>query len=350
MLCVAFFVVSHWATSPTHAEAVRIEQGVLYRSISLDDTLQRDSRRVLLTGAQTAQYLVGGRTALIGGYAFTLPATVYVEGDMLWIPTKDQNLEAGWEPEIRDGPTKTFFEIPVTSERSWFLGEEYRLPRNYRIWVDAGHGGEDQGASANGLVEKDVVLDVARWMANTLEQHPQIETRQTRTKDKYFTLDQRTEMAEKWQADWFVSLHANSAQREGASGIEIFVVGELNDQRVAERLEKYGELDLGGADDTVSLILADLSQNASSQLSFNVANSLHTEIQPIWGGEYRGVKAAPFYVLRNATMPSILFEIGFLTNGEEARKLASPATRASYGRALGQKLAKALATANNGDL
>ncbi|ADL13313.1 N-acetylmuramoyl-L-alanine amidase family protein [Acetohalobium arabaticum] len=155
------------------------------------------------------------------------------------------------------------------------------------IVIDAGHGGADPGAiGAGGTMEKDVNLDVAKKLASLLKEAG-AKIRMTRKEDKYVTLWDRANEANELNCDIFVSIHANAHQKKKASGSETYVYPG-----------SYGD----------NLVLAK-----------KVQGSLHEKL----GTPDRGVRFDKFYVLENTTMPSILVEIGFLTNSHEERLLAS---------------------------
>jgi len=194
------------------------------------------------------------------------------------------------------------------------------------VVIDPGHGGGDPGAvGVNGLREKDVTLRFARKLEKTLERSG-IQVHLTRTGDYFVSLRDRYRVAERQGADLFVSLHANASKSRNARGAEVFflTLGRATDtesRRVAE-LENASDL-VGGAppeseDDLVS-ILADLQMKNTLARSSLVAASVLETLGERELTRTRSVKQARFMVLRSARVPSILVEIGFITNSKDAQ-------------------------------
>ncbi len=192
-----------------------------------------------------------------------------------------------------------------------------------RVVIDPGHGGHDPGAvAANGLKEKDVVLELCLKLAQRIKKDLGLDVIMTRSTDVFLPLEERTAIANKVNADLFISVHANAALNKAASGIETYYLNLAKTDkaaRVAARenntsLEKVGQL---------QTILFDLMANAkineSARLAEDVQKSLCGRISRIHPSVRNlGVKQGPFYVLLGATMPSILVETGFISNVREA--------------------------------
>ncbi|MBT3876315.1 MAG: hypothetical protein HOF68_09740 [Nitrospina sp.] len=199
------------------------------------------------------------------------------------------------------------------------------------IVVDAGHGGKDQGAkSASGTHEKDVNLTISRHVKTILVNRFKYRVVMTRKNDKFIPLKERSEIANNRNADLFVSIHANAAKRKSAHGIETYFLGTSNNDRaLATAARENGELVHSVKDDQVQEILASLITttkiNDSSRLAGTVQENLFQSSRKKFRGlKNLGVKEGPFYVLHGADMPSILVEVGFLTNQKEARMLTKP--------------------------
>ncbi|MFN2745405.1 MULTISPECIES: N-acetylmuramoyl-L-alanine amidase family protein [Bacillus] len=154
------------------------------------------------------------------------------------------------------------------------------------VYVDAGHGGEDSGAVGNGLLEKDVNLDVSKLLNEKLQDEG-ADTVMTRTDDTFLTLDDRVAKADADGSDLFISIHANSAVPE-ASGTETYFDSTY---QAAE------------------------SERLASEIQERLPGALETAD--------RGVKESPFYVIKHSKMPSALVELGFITNESDADKLIS---------------------------
>ena len=199
------------------------------------------------------------------------------------------------------------------------------------IVVDAGHGGKDHGAkSKRGIHEKDINLTIARHVKTILVNRFKYRVVMTRKDDTFIPLKERSEIANNRNAELFVSIHANAAKRKSAHGIETYFLGTTNNDRaLATAARENGELVHSVKDDQVQQILASLITttkiNDSSRLAGTVQDNLFRSSRK----KFRelkdlGVKEGPFYVLHGADMPSILVEVGFLTNRKEARMLAKP--------------------------
>ena len=204
-----------------------------------------------------------------------------------------------------------------------------------KVVLDAGHGGKDSGALGSKSKEKDVVLNLILRLGKEIERmHPDIEVIYTRKTDKFIELHERANIANKANADLFISIHCNAAGSTKACGSETFVLGlHRNDDnlQVAKRengailLEENYKDNYDGFDPNseISHIILNMYQNAYLDRSLAFASSLETNLVTKNKTKSRGVKQAGFLVLRNTYMPSVLFEAGFLTNLEEERYLNS---------------------------
>jgi N-acetylmuramoyl-L-alanine amidase len=199
------------------------------------------------------------------------------------------------------------------------------------IVVDAGHGGKDQGAkSRSGLYEKKVNLKIAKHVKTILVKRFKYRVVMTRKDDTFIPLKERSEIANNRKADLFVSIHANAAERKSAHGIETYFLGTTNNDRALETAAREnGELVKSVNDDQVQEILASLITttkiNDSSRLAGTVQENLFKSTRKKFSElKNLGVKEGPFYVLHGADMPSILVEVGFLTNRRESHMLSKP--------------------------
>ncbi len=223
--------------------------------------------------------------------------------------------------------------FPYYSRES--VSEEYR--RVYKVILDAGHGGEDPGAiGPTGLKEKDVALAVTLEVANLLKEEAGIDIYLTRTDDSFIHLDLRTELANQWGGDLFVSIHANAAFNQKASGIETFFnsrypYGEGAAAVAARENTSLGADDVSGE---IKAILWDLVQNRYRDESNELSHFVQRQLCQAIDVEDRGVKSAGFYVLRGAAMPAILVEIGFISNPWEEQKLRKGEFRKKIARGI----------------
>jgi N-acetylmuramoyl-L-alanine amidase len=188
-----------------------------------------------------------------------------------------------------------------------------------KIVLDPGHGGKDPGASAFGVVEKDLVLTIAKKLAPILAQQTGAEVILTRDNDQFIPLEQRTAIANTNDADLFISLHINAHPSPKVHGIETYYLN-LTTNTEAMRVASFENATSTHLMSDLQNILSDIMKNSkineSSRLAGYVHNSLCDGINNIKGYNLKnlGVKQAPFYVLIGAEMPAILVEIAFLTN------------------------------------
>jgi len=198
-----------------------------------------------------------------------------------------------------------------------------------RIVIDAGHGGHDSGTlGAGGIEEKDVVLDVALRLGKLLHDRLGAEVVYTRDDDTFVPLETRTAIANKAQADLFISVHANSSSDVTVKGVEVYYLNFTSDPEamtVASRENAVSTESVHELSDLVKKIALKDKIDESKELAADVDASLYAGLRK--GNpelRNRGVKKAPFVVLIGANMPSILAEISFVTNPDTAEKLETP--------------------------
>jgi len=201
-----------------------------------------------------------------------------------------------------------------------------------RIVIDAGHGGHDSGTlGAGGIEEKDVVLDVALRLGKLLHDRLGAEVVYTRDDDTFVPLETRTAIANKAQADLFISVHANSSADVSVKGVEVYYLNFTSDPEamtVAGRENAVSTESVHELSDLVKKIALKDKIDESKELAADVDASLYAGLRK--GNpelRNRGVKKAPFVVLIGANMPSILAEISFVTNPDTAEKLETPEYR-----------------------
>lgn len=208
-----------------------------------------------------------------------------------------------------------------------------------RIAIDAGHGGHDQGTSGpNGLIEKELVLDVALRLGKLIEDRLGTEVIYTRPDDTFIPLTERTSIANQRKADLFLSIHANSSPAPRVTGIETYYLNFTTSTEaldVAARENASSRNAISDLSDLVSSIAKHDKIEESREFASDIQASLQSfESRNSPTAKDRGVRKAPFVVLIGAQMPSILAEIGFLSNAREESNLTKPEYR--------QKLAEAL--------
>lgn len=201
-----------------------------------------------------------------------------------------------------------------------------------RIVLDPGHGGKDPGASYYGRREKDLILTITKKVKSKLQEKLPTQIVLSRDADNYIPLVERTALANRQQADLFVSIHLNASSRNSeAVGVETYYLSTTRDPEA---------LALAAAENAVSesalvdinqyIELGDIALRARIEESRILAVTVHKKIvhqlgQDYHGVESRGVRRAPFYVLVGAQMPAILIEAGFISNKKEAARLATEA-------------------------
>ncbi len=202
------------------------------------------------------------------------------------------------------------------------------------IAIDPGHGGDDEGVrSAEGLKEKDLTLAIARRVRGVIEARLGLRVLLTRDDDRSVPVDERASVANNNQADLFVSLHANGSMRKNASGASIYVAGFDRD---AAQTSGGGERvpTFGGGSREIELVPWNLAQTRHLDRSSAFAALLQQALQEHVPLSARPIERAPLRVLESANMPAILVELGYLTNADQAKMLASDAFQNSVAQAL----------------
>jgi N-acetylmuramoyl-L-alanine amidase len=211
----------------------------------------------------------------------------------------------------------------------------------HTVFLDAGHGGKDPGTSHNGIVEQEITLDVVRRVGKLL-QNRGLDVQYSREKNVYFSLKDRTRAANKTKADLFVSVHVNAAADAQSAGFETFYLDIASNAEAA----RLATMENAGSDKKMgdlTTVLADFMLSARTQESRQLARTLqNTALARLGKLRYAtrdgGVKAAPLHVLIGTGMPAVLVELGYCSNREEARRLASTA----YRQALAEGIAEGI--------
>jgi N-acetylmuramoyl-L-alanine amidase len=205
------------------------------------------------------------------------------------------------------------------------------------IVIDPGHGGKDTGAIGyDGLYEKDVVLDIGLKLRDIIKKNYACKVVMTRDKDVFIDLDARPGIAVQNDADLFISIHANASKRPSAHGIETYLLNLTKDRNimeVADRENFAAAKNMGSLDVILKDLILDSKRDESLKLAHCVQTSLVTDLHKDRVIN-KGVKQGPFLVLYGASMPSILTEVGFITNPEEESHLADPHYRTDIAQAI----------------
>jgi N-acetylmuramoyl-L-alanine amidase len=190
------------------------------------------------------------------------------------------------------------------------------------VILDPGHGGFDKGAVYGSAKESHIVLNLGRKIKEYLEQD-NLNVTLTRSKDEFLTLKQRVQLSKKIDGDIFVSLHANASSDRRAYGLEFFLTPNRKNKSFAsvshgnesasQKADMDETIELSKSKD-LQKILKDIKQNIQSQKSLKLTRTLQNDLPG-------NIKQAPFYVLTQTQMPSVLIEVGFLSHPKDNKKL-----------------------------
>jgi len=218
--------------------------------------------------------------------------------------------------------------------------------RDIVIAIDAGHGGEDPGASGSrGQHEKDIVLAIAKELQRQINSEKGFRAELTRTGDYFIPLRKRTEIARKKGADLFISIHADAAPSKAAFGASVFALSDrgatsetarwlADSENRSDLIGGAGNVSLDDKDRMLAGVLLDLSMTASLSSSLNVGQKVLGNIGRVTPLHKRRVEQAGFMVLKSPDIPSILVETGFISNANEASKLATASHQQALARSI----------------
>ena len=255
------------------------------------------------------------------------------------VPKKEEAVKKA-EPEVPKPEVRTPDPAPAPTEQAELIPSAVKpvpvFTGNKRpiAVLDAGHGGHDPGAAANGVTEKNINLKAVLILGELLREYG-MDVRYTRHTDVYLKLAQRTAFANDNKADIFISLHCNAMPKGSrkVAGIEFYIMA-LPSDKDAMRLAIYENKEISGGDNEAAAkkadqktqlllkILGDMQQNDKISASTTLTEVLHKAAKHS-SLPMRKVGQAPFFVLRGAGMPAVLIEMGYLTDAAEARKLSS---------------------------
>ncbi|PIK15592.1 N-acetylmuramoyl-L-alanine amidase [Halobacteriovorax sp. JY17] len=217
------------------------------------------------------------------------------------------------------------------------------------ILIDPGHGGEDCGAKGKLWVgktlkvicEKDIALSIAKIIHKRLSKN--FSAYLTRSLDRTVTLEERADLADKIKADIFISIHINASTSKYSHGLETFYL-DNHDNAAVKKVEEVENKNTKGEQVIINKILADLVIDRTAPSSRRMAKLVHEEISSKISKKYkitdRGVKPAIFYVMALSKRPSILLEVGFISNTKELKKLISKKFQNDYANAVAQGVEK----------
>jgi len=240
-------------------------------------------------------------------------------------------------PAYRAKPPKKYYSVtaPIGTERNDFDLPKVSGPENSNrplVVIDAGHGGHDPGAISphGGHREKKLTLALAKAIRDKLLESGRVRGDLTREDDRFLVLQERYGIARRLDADLFISVHADAAGSESASGATVYTLSEVASDREASRLAArenksniINGINLGETNKDVSSILIDLTQRETMNVSADFAKILQREGQSKIPFRSNSHKFASFVVLKAPDTPSILLESGYLTNESDVRRLTS---------------------------
>ena len=245
-----------------------------------------------------------------------------------------------WMPETRPGRRQLIINFGDAAPEADTTPRVVRAPhapvdsdRDVVVAVDAGHGGQDPGATGpGGTHEKDVVLPIARVLAERINSEPGMRAVLTRNRDEFLVLRDRIKRARVAKADMFISIHADSIANHDVTGASVYVLSERGASNEAARwlAERENAADLMGGvslddkDNTLASVLLDLSQSANISASMTAAQRVLSALDNVGQVRKSQVQQAGFVVLKSPDIPSMLVETAYISNRSEELRLRNP--------------------------
>ena len=224
--------------------------------------------------------------------------------------------------------------LPTWGQQSNKTAQKAAQKRAFTVVIDAGHGGHDPGAMGKLTQEKKLNLEVSQRLEQQIKLHyPDVKVVMTRKNDVFLTLQQRADIVNKNNADLFICIHTNAAENRNVTGTETFVLGvdklqsnldvAMRENAVMLLEDDYQTTYEGFDPNSVdSYIMFELMQDQYIDQSLNFATLVQQQFTDI-GRSDRGVRQAGFWVLHKSACPSVLIEMGFISNSNEEKYLAS---------------------------
>jgi N-acetylmuramoyl-L-alanine amidase len=334
------------------AERVSEIAGPLVKSVTVDEGADRTSRIVLQlnSGPRFSTFPLYNPFRLVVDLESDDPALAHVpERDASTAPappTATPSVPPASASKTAAAPPAAPAAPPAPAAPASTARGDYSLARQLglgvsRIVIDPGHGGHDPGARGNGVSEAQVVLDVALRLEKLLRSQPGFEVVLTRRTNEFIPLEARTALANRENADMFLSIHVNASPRADTRGIETYLLDFATNpdaEALAARENATSAQTMRLLPEIVKTIALNNKVDESRELAGMVQTALIRRLSPLSKNiQDLGVKRAPFVVLIGAEMPSVLSEISFLTNKTDASLLKQASHR--------QRIAEALADA-----
>ena len=221
--------------------------------------------------------------------------------------------------ETEDKSVEWKKEVIIKEPQKIEIKEKLKNNQQKIIVIDPGHGGNDPGAIGRYLrvKEKEVVLKIAKMIKEQLQRKSKnFKVILTRDDDKFISLKERSLMANKLNANLFVSLHCNSSYNKSAKGTRTYIYSRVASSKDAEEAAKFENRNTG----IFEFLLNDLKKNAYEYLSVEAAGYIQHSLAKILRFKWHPTERAPFYVLANTNMPSVLVEVAFISNQDEEKK------------------------------
>lgn len=303
----------------------------VYKKLS-KSSIRIDHKRYIPLSAVCSNYKLtwewDGFTRIITVKKFNMETKMYPGSSLILHENQVQRLE---------GPVRIYkgmVMVPESFSRLFFKKEKVYLPpkkrenvfRVRKIVVDPGHGGKDPGAGRKEIQEKRVNLDIAKRLKKQLTKHG-LEVILTRDSDIFHSLSKRTQIANKAQADLFISVHTNASKSPSAYGFEAYYLSpDFDDFAKAVQLRenaavKFEKNTKYKYSDDLNATLWDMLLSENRVESMEMAGIISSELKRLLKLKTRYVRGANFYVLKGAQMPAVLLEVGYLSNKTEAARL-----------------------------
>lgn len=274
------------------------------------------------------------------------PETVAEKAATPLVTIQDQNAQPATQSSVQPGVQPEPAAVETPSCKAEPADGPVRKVCIGTIVIDPGHGGKDTGAiGKKGLYEKDVVLDIGIKLRNILKRELGCKVVMTRDRDVFIELNDRPGIAIKYDADLFISIHANASPDRAAKGIETYLLNTTKDRNIMAlaaqenmmTVEQLKDIKLVSVVNAIQKDFAlDFKREESLRLAHVIQTCLVKDLQKDKDNNVndKGVKQGPFLVLYGAEMPSILTEVGFISNADEEAKLGSSEYRQELAQAI----------------
>ena len=331
--------------------ALHLSQGVPFRVFHLDDParLVVDFKEADWTGVSAGDVLeADGRISAVrfgsfqaGWSRMVLDLSEPMLPVEIGMPVDKTSGQAVLRIKLKTASAGEFSKNAGTPSNVNWAPEQAKQPvakpkdDGFLVMIDPGHGGSDPGAVRDGVNEKDLMLTLSRGLAEALVRTGEVQALLTRNEDVFVSLPARVSMAHQAGADLFISLHADALSNGQAQGATIYTLSDEASDAASEQLESQHNradiiagVDLTGSDDQVAKILIDLARQETAPRHEALVSVLIEMIEASGAPlSKKRQKQAGFSVLKRADIPSVLIEVGFLSNPRDRANLLDPEWR-----------------------